>query len=156
MTFSGIEFQVTTVNVADRPFELMLNTSLPGPDFQAEFDWLWTITLKSFENDELGLPVEAEREALMGLMKAALQAVIASREIHVVGTSLYQGMYEVMFYGRAEDKAEIGGAIAGLPETLEDRPGRFRKFSGAPDANWEKTKNYYLAFKKQPGTRLSS
>ena len=142
----SVSFSVCTVAINDKPFELMLNTSLIDDTNKSEYRMIWTITLQSFINDENGLPREDEKATLMNCFRAAIQRIIKHSEIKIIGTSLHNGLYDIMFYGKEEDMKEIGGNVAELPEYIEDRKGRFKNFNGEPDPDWENYNMLLQAF----------
>ena len=138
-----VDFHVSTLIVDTLPFELMLNMVLLDKSVRTNFTWVWFITLQAFETDSQGLPVTEEKEKLTKIMQLVIQNIIKTSNILIVGTTTYKGIYEIMFYGMEADTKEIGGTIAGLPEFVEDKKGRFLNYTGNKDENWEKVKEYY-------------
>ena len=142
----SVKFSVSVVTINDLPFELMLNLALVDDPSKSEYGMIWTITLQSFHNDENGLPLEDERAKLMGFFQESIQRILKHSEIKIVGTTLHQGAYDIMFYAKEEEMTKVGGNVAELPEYIEDQKGRFVNFSGKPDPNWEKFHTYLQAF----------
>lgn len=108
-----------------------------------DFNWLWTVTLKSMDNNELGLPSENERKKLMKFFQEIIQTVMKEADVKIVGTSLHKELYDIMFYAKKTDSAKVGGTIAEIPSYLEDIKGRFIRYNGLEDSNWEKVNGYY-------------
>ena len=145
----AVKFSVRILDVAGFPFELMLNTELSDiyTHTHKNYNWLWTVTIKSLDNNEEGLPTVSERKKLMDFMQQIIQTVLKENDIRVVGTSIHKEMYDIMFYAKQEDTANIGGTIAGMPSYMEDVKGRFLNYNGIEDAEWESVQLYSEAFK---------
>ncbi len=143
------KFKVCAIMINDFPFELMLNMSLLDENIRKDFTWLWTITLQTFDNDEQGLPLNEESGKLIKLMQDAIHKILQGAEIQIVGTTTHRGVYDIMFYAKEEDSAYIGGTIAEMPGHLEDRKGRFAKYTGKRDSDWELVRDYYEVCKAQ-------
>ena len=140
-----VNFKVRTLNVGDMPFELMINTELSDFKTRENYNWLWTVTIKSLENNEMGLPTDNERKKLMTYMQKIIQIILKECDIRIVGTSLHKEIYDIMFYAKKEDSAAIGGTIAEMPSYMEDVEGRFLNYKGLEDTKWEKVRGYYEA-----------
>jgi len=144
----AVKFSVRTLDIDGFPFELMINTELNDATTRENYDWLWTVTIKSLDSDKMGLPSDNERKKLMGFMKKIIQTVLKETDIKIVGTSLHKETYDIMFYGKNKDSAIIGGTIAEMPSYMEDVKGRFLNFKGVEDINWEKVQGYYNVFQQ--------
>jgi hypothetical protein len=104
------------------------------------------ITLKAFDFQESGKVSGEEKTTLLNLMQGIIQRILDRARIQIVGTTLYQGIFEVIFYGIPEDSGEIKNTIVELPAALADREGRFVKYQGIEDTDWEKVKAYFEVF----------
>lgn len=144
-----IEFSIRTVTIEDAPFQLMINTALLHEEHRQGYSWNWMLTLKAFDLNADGIPTDVEKSQLIKLMQTAIQKMLDRAQIQIVGTTLYQGIYEVIFYSKAEDSGEIKEMITALPDMLTDREGRFVKYQGNEDVEWEKVSAYFEVFSTQ-------
>jgi len=143
-----IEFSIRTITVEDAPFQLMINTALLNEEHREGYTWHWMITLRAFDLQEDGLTSGEEKNHLLNLMQQGVQHVMNRARVQLVGTTLYQGIFEIIFYSQPDDSGEIKEVITALPDVLEDRKGRFVKYQGNEDISWEKVGAYFEVFRK--------
>jgi hypothetical protein len=143
-----IEFSIKTITVEEAPFQLMINTALLNEEHRKGYTWHWMMTLRAFDLKEDGQTSGEEKTYLLNIMQQGVQHVMNHARIQLVGTTLYKGIFEVIFYSKPEDGEQIKEAITALPHALEDRKGRFVKYQGNEDEAWEKVDAYFEVFKK--------
>lgn len=141
-----IEFSIKNLTVEEAPFQLMINTALLNEEHRQGYTWHWMITLSAFEMDEAGQTSGEEKTYLLNIMQQGVQHVMNRARIQLVGTTLYKGIFEIIFYSKPEDGEVIREAIKALPQALEDRKGRFVKYQGVEDTSWEKVGAYFEVF----------
>jgi hypothetical protein len=131
-------------DVNGKPFAAMLSKALVEPFPNPDYTWLWTIQLACPAADpEFEMPAEDDLYAINSLAVRAFGLLHATLDILFVGTTIHRGNAEMMFLGREEDVAEIGGTLLEFPEKLGADAGRFLQFKSERDADWQQITGLY-------------
>jgi hypothetical protein len=125
-------------DVNGKPFAAMLSKGLLRKFPDPEFGWLWTLQLACGDVDpEYEMPTEAELNLLNALSIELFEALHTKLDILFVGTTVHRNNFEMMFLGKAEDVAAIGGAVYDLPEQMPEIQDRFLQFKSDHDPEWK-------------------
>ncbi len=131
-------------DVEGKPFAAMLNKALVTPFPDPAYPWIWTVQLACRDLDPAyEMPDEQEMDALNSFSIRLFETLHAKIDLLFVGTTAHRGNFEMMFLGRENDVAQIGGMLYALPEILQDSQGRLLQFKSDRDPEWEQLRGIY-------------
>jgi len=131
-------------DIDGKPFAAMLNKALLSPFPNPEYSWIWIIQLACMDIDpEYEMPTEAELEYMNNLSIKLFEVLDQTLEVLFVGTTVHRNNFEMMFLGKPDAVAQIGGAVYGLPENLPEAASRFLQFKSEHDPEWSQISGVY-------------
>lgn len=131
-------------DVNGSPFGAMINKSLLDRYADPQYPWLWVLKLPVQDLDPLwNMPTDTEMMRLNGQARQFVDLIGRSVDILYVGTTVHKGNFEMMFVGREEDTAAIGGAIYALPDELPELRDQEFQFRSERDAEWRQINGLY-------------